>query len=316
MVYVLALGAALANALTSIFQRMGVEDAPEGMTMRVSLLTHALRRGVWLMGFAFMLFSFVLQAVALHLGRLAQVQPVLTTELLFLVAILATWFRFRVGLREWAGVIAAAAGLTGFLICAQPTGGSQRPTNLTWALAGGVCVGFMAVAVALAYRGPRWWRAAMFGTAGAIGFAFTACLTKVTTDFIANDWASAFRHWQTYALAVFGVLSVFLAQNAYHAGPIAASQSALVLIDPLASILLGVSLFGDSLRTAGAWGPLEAFSLLVLFVGAFSLVQSPLVSGVKGDDEQYHELLSLRSRSKRLADAVNPDHLPPPLSHP
>ena len=28
MVYVLALGAALSNALTSVFQRMGVEDAP------------------------------------------------------------------------------------------------------------------------------------------------------------------------------------------------------------------------------------------------------------------------------------------------
>ena len=46
MVYVLALGAALSNALTSVFQRMGVEDAPEESTMRLSLLTHALRRGI------------------------------------------------------------------------------------------------------------------------------------------------------------------------------------------------------------------------------------------------------------------------------
>ena len=37
MVYVLALGAALSNALTSVFQRMGVEDAPEESTMRLSL---------------------------------------------------------------------------------------------------------------------------------------------------------------------------------------------------------------------------------------------------------------------------------------
>ncbi len=43
--------------------------------------------------------SFLLQAVALHLGDLSQVQPILTTELMFLVLILTTWFRFQIGLR-------------------------------------------------------------------------------------------------------------------------------------------------------------------------------------------------------------------------
>ena len=62
MVYVLALGAALSNALCSVFQRMGVEDAPESSTMRLSLLTHALRRGVWLLGFVFLICGFLLQA--------------------------------------------------------------------------------------------------------------------------------------------------------------------------------------------------------------------------------------------------------------
>jgi uncharacterized membrane protein len=94
MVYVLALAGALVNALTSVLQRLGVQNAPADATLRLSLLTHALRRGIWLLGFALMIVSFVLQAVALHLGRLSQVQPILTTELVFLVAILAIWFRF------------------------------------------------------------------------------------------------------------------------------------------------------------------------------------------------------------------------------
>ena len=68
VVYVLALTAALANAVTSILQRMGVEDAPEDSTLRLSLMTHAIRRGVWLIGFAVMVGSFLCQAVALHLG--------------------------------------------------------------------------------------------------------------------------------------------------------------------------------------------------------------------------------------------------------
>ena len=112
-----------------------------------------------------------------------------------------------------------------------------------------------------------------------------------------------FRHWQTYGLAAFGLLAVFLTANAYHAGPIAASQSALVLVDPLASILIGVSLFGENLRTAGAWGPLEALSLLVLFVGAITLCTSPLLNPAKVGGAESAEVLTGRYRSGRGPDA-------------
>ncbi len=309
MVYLLSIAAALSNALTSILQRMGVEDAPDDATLTLGLLTHALRRGVWLLGFAFMVASFLMQAFALHLGDLSQVQPILTTELLFLVVLLATWFRFRIGLREWLGCLAAAGGLAGFLVFAQPGGGNLSPSTLGWVVAGSVCGGAVVVAVVAATRGPRWWRAAMFGAAGAIGFAFTAALIKKVGDYVAGDWTNMFLHWQTYALALCGVGSVFLAQNAFHAGPIAASQTALVLVDPLASLAIGIGLFGDNLRTSGVYGPLEALSLLVMFAGAAFVAQSPLISGMKGDDQQYTEMLSLRSRSKRLADAVH-DQIP------
>jgi drug/metabolite transporter (DMT)-like permease len=312
MVYVLALSSALSNALASILQRMGVEDAPEDTTLHLSLLTHALKRGVWLLGFVFIIATFLMQAVALHLGDLSQVQPILTLELPFLVLLLATWFRFRIGPREWLSCILATAGLAGFLVFAQPTGGDRVPTGLGWIVVGGICGAVTLVAVLAALRGPRWWRAAMFGAAGAIGFAFTAALIKTLGDYVATDWTHIFVHWQTYAVAVCGVASLFLAQNAFHAGPIAASQTALVLVDPLASLAIGIGLFGDNLRTAGIYGPLEAVSLLVMFIGAASIAHSPLISGMKGDDQQYSEMLSLRSRSKRLVEAVQ-DQVPPDL---
>jgi drug/metabolite transporter (DMT)-like permease len=253
--------------------------------------------------------SFLLQAVALHLGDLSQVQPILTTELMFLVLILATWFRFQIGLREWLGCLAAAGGLAGFLVFAEPSRGTLVPTTLGWIVVGSICAGVAVLAVLMARRGPRWWRAAMFGAAGAVGFAFTASLIKTVGNYVAADWTQMFVHWQTYGLAVCGVLSLFLAQNAFHAGPIAASQTSLVLVDPLASLAIGIGLFGDSLRTTGAYGPLEALSLLIMFLGASSIAHSPLISGMKGDDERYEELLSLRSRSKRLVEPLE-DQVP------
>jgi drug/metabolite transporter (DMT)-like permease len=307
MVFVLALGAALANALISVFQRKGIETAPADTTLRLSLLTYALRRKIWLLGFVLMIVSFLLQAVALHLGRLSEVQPILTTELVFLVGVLAVWFGFTIGRREWLGALTLTGGLAGFLYFADPVEGTLSPPLWEWIITAGACSAGIAVAVLLALHGPRWWRAAMFGTAASISFAFTAACTKVVSGFAASDWASLYRHWQTYALACFGALAVFLAQNAIHAGPIVASQSTIVLVDPLASILIGVGLFGDNLRTSGAWGPLEALSLLVMFAGAVVLAHSPLVAGLKGSDDQYTELLSSqRSRSGRMADAACP----------
>jgi drug/metabolite transporter (DMT)-like permease len=278
--------------------------------MHLSLLTHALKRGVWLLGFACMVGSFLCQAFALHLGDLSQVQPILTVEILLLVLLLATWFRFRIGWQEWLACVAAAGGLAGFLVFADPRGGGETPSAFQWILTGSLCGGAVMIAVLAAMRGPRWWRAAMFGAAGAIGFAFTAALIKSVGDYVAGDWTQLFLHWQTYALAVCGLASVFLAQNAFHAGPIAASQTALVLVDPLVSLAIGIAIFGDDLRTGGAYGPLEAVSLLIMFVGAAFLAHSPLVSGVKGDDNSYEQLLSVRSRSKRLARAVE-NQVPP-----
>jgi drug/metabolite transporter (DMT)-like permease len=298
MVYVLALACALVNALTSVLQRLGVQNAPADAALKLSLLTHALRRGVWLLGFALMIVSFLLQAVALHIGRLSEVQPILTTELVFLVAILAIWFRFRIGRREWMGAVAITAGLSFFLYYAAPRYGMTPPPAWRWAVAGGVCAGIIVGSVLLAMRGPRWWRATMFGTAASVSFAFTAACTKVVSDFASADWTHLYKHWQVYALAVFGALAVFLTQNAIHAGPLVASQSTLVLIDPLASICIGIGLFGDDLQTGGANGPLEALALLVAFLGAFWLARSPLIAAM--NEGERLELQPRRSRSAPL----------------
>ncbi len=311
MVYLLAVGSALANALTSILQRMGVEDAPDSDRLRLRLIAHAVRRRVWLAGFALMVLSFVMQATALHLGRLSEVQPILTSELLFLVVILAVWFQYSLGWREWCGSAAAALGLAGFLVFADPGRGNGVPNAKDWTAVGVACALAVAVATALAQRGPRWWRAACFGVGGAVAYAFAAACTKEVSGFAARDWVSVVWHWQTYGLAGSGALAVFLAQNAYHAGPLAASQSSLVLVDPLASILIGIALFDDNLRTSGAWGPLEALSLLVLFGGGVVLSHSPLIRGIRSGGSDAERLAPRFRRRLAPANAEPVSGLPP-----
>ena len=71
MAIVLAAMAAFVNAITSVLQRIGVESAPESAALKPSLISHALRQGIWLAGFALMLVQFGLQATALRAGQLS-----------------------------------------------------------------------------------------------------------------------------------------------------------------------------------------------------------------------------------------------------
>jgi drug/metabolite transporter (DMT)-like permease len=299
MAYVLAVGAALANALTTILQRMGLESAPPETNLRWSLMVYAMRRKVWLAGFGCMVAAFLFQFTALHFGRLTTVQPILTLELPFLVAILGIWFRQQLGWREWGGALFAAGGLAGFLTLASPGGGNQTPGLDDWGLVSIAVIGAGTIAVMLTRLGSAAWKAAMFGAAAAIAFAFTAALIKEMNAEIGHGWAGVFLTWPPYALAVSGLAGLFLTQNAFRAGPITASQSTLVIVDPLASIAIGIGLFGDRIQTAGGRAGWEALALLVLFLGVYSLTRSPLIISVKNEDGDSAHMLSQRHRDVR-----------------
>jgi len=286
----LAALAAFTNAVTSVLQRIGVESAPQSSAMRASLIGHAVKQKIWLLGFALMLVQFGLQATALKHGQLSTVQPVLTTELLFLLLVLAVWFRYRLGAREWLGAVTVVAGLGGFFLAAHPHGGQVLPSTTQWVVATVVLCTAIAGCILAGLRGPRWWRAAAFGAATAVTAAFGAALTKAITGYLDHGWSAVFSHFQPYMLAVTGLGTVFLLQNALHAGPITASRTTLVTLNPLLSIVIGVTLFGDVLRGGALWVTLEVLALAVLVTGVVVLTRSPLVAG-SGEDGGTDEML-------------------------
>ena len=205
MAFLLAVLAAGVNALTSVLQRIGVETAPASSALRFSLMAHALRRGIWLIGFALMLVVFGLQATALRFGSLTIVQPVLTTELLFLLLILAVWFRYRLRWPEWVGAATIVGGLAVFFLAADPKGGHALPSQHGWLVTYIVIGGAIAACIVAALRGPRWWRAAAFGASASLTAAFTAALTKAITTYVTEGWGHVFVHAQPYLLAVTGI---------------------------------------------------------------------------------------------------------------
>ena len=285
MVVLLALAAALANAVASFLQRLGVEDAPRESAMSAGLVTHMLRRPVWLLGFGCMGFGFLFQALALHGGTLAVVQPLLTTEMLFVVVILWAWYGLQVRGRDWGYAALTVGGLAIFLAELAPTNQGHAPTTRSWVASITLTAIVMAVGVVVARSGPPWFRALILGAAASVGFAMTAALTKAFSDSFGQGLGNVFTTWETYGMCVVGLASFLLMQNAFHAGPFAASQSTLILVNPFVSVGLGAWLYGESFHHGTGVIVVGVVATAVFVAGAVGLCTSPLIAGVHGSDE-------------------------------
>ncbi|WP_037775491.1 DMT family transporter [Streptomyces pristinaespiralis] len=266
----LALLAALANAAASVLQRRALADMPTTTAMAL------LRRPGWMWGAAMLVVSGALQALALATGPLAVVQPVMSTELLFTLLVGGTAFRRRPDRRTQVAFVAMAVGLGGFLALAAPSGGRDTVPAAHWAWAGLSLAAAVAVLIAVSIRLPSSPRAAVLGTATAIGFACTAVLLKDALGRLPEGVGAVFTTWQLYAAMAVGLGSFLLLQVALRAGSLAASQPALTLGDALLSVVLGVVLFQENLNLE--WRtPLEVLALGLLIGGCVELARSPLI---------------------------------------
>lgn len=279
MAYILATAAAFANALTSTLQRSAAISAPEDSAFKAKLIWHLVRRKVWLAGMLAMIAAFVLQAAALHYGQLTTVQPILVAELIFTLAILFLWFHSPIGLQEWAGGLAIALGLATFLYSADPHAGHGTPSTVEWLAASGATAAAALLAIALGKGGSKARKAAAYGTAAAIIWGFTAALIKTMTGLIPEGWRILFTHWPVYAVVAVGVTGLVVVQSAFQAGPLTASQPALIIVDPIVSIFLGVWLFDDRLAHHAGHIFFEVVGVLIMITGVLVLCRSPLITG-------------------------------------
>ena len=180
----------------------------------------------------------------------------------------------------WASVGCMVAGLVLALASAAPSGGTQQASMARWILACALCVGVTGWAVALATRRPSGARrAALLGTAAAVANALTAALMKSAANTFSDDGAAAFlTAWQTYGFALCGVTAVFLLENALQSGSIAASQPALTLGDATVSLVLGITVYAEHIRT-GWWIVPELAAVALITFGTVHLSRAIPLTG-------------------------------------
>ena len=298
---VFAILSALSSACSAVLQRLAVADRTSEKRTAWRTAIDLVRQPVWLLGALFLAGTFGFQALALYFGPLSVVQPVLVLELVFTLGLRAFLLRDDIASRTWSAALMICVGLASFLVVASPSEGSGVPDARQWVWAVGSRGMIVVVLLLLSRRGSPARRAALFGAATAIVWSVDAAFVKQTVDVLAHYGPlGVFLHWPLYAMIATGVGGMILLQGAFAVGPLAASQASMLIIDPLASIWLGVELFGEQLRTGSGYllGAVVALAVLAAGIVMLSLWAPPVMTA--------EELARLPGRA-RPGEDVAPD---------
>jgi drug/metabolite transporter (DMT)-like permease len=274
MVIVFALLAALSNAVNEATQHVASIAAPR-RSSGWRLVVYLFRNPLWLFGWIALAGAFVFQALALHDGQVSVVQPLMATELVFMLVLRRVWIHQSIRPITWGASVVTCVSLTVFILAGQPGGGQHTPVSKHWLSAAlACCVGAAALAV-LARWGSPGLRAALYGAAAAVMWALVATFIKATTDTLTEFGVSGmFTRWPIYALAAGSVAALFLQQASLHVGPLRASQPFLVIVDPMVSIALSIWLFGEHFTDNTAALAVAAAGFAVMCAGIVLLTQT------------------------------------------
>jgi drug/metabolite transporter (DMT)-like permease len=273
MATVLALIAACAFALGSVLQQKGTLEAP-AQGDDAHFLAQIVRRPVWLAGAGCQGAGWVLQAAALDRGSLIVVQSVTTLSLVIALPLGVRITGQVVSRRVWLGALAVVAGIVLFLSGGSPQGGTSTPPASAWWSAGIVTATLVTVLYLLGTRSTGATKALLFGAGAGVGFALQASVTKVFVPLVSKGLGAMLSSWTVYVLIASAMVGFVLQQSALKTGVLAPAMASSNAVTLFASIVMGITVFGESLSHGGGrlapavLGLALALSGVVLLAGA------------------------------------------------
>jgi hypothetical protein len=267
----LALTAAISFGWSTALMHHGASGAEYGMR-GIPLLRHVFVQWKWLIGLAASLVGLGLHAVALGLGSLTLVQPIVVTGLFFSLVFRDALDR-RLPTRRtltWGAV--TAVGLAVFIAAAGgPSHSTDVPSDAGAALmiASGLAAAFLFWVAASS--GPRR-TGLLLGTSAGIVFGLMAGSLKATTGALAHD--QLFTSWALYVTVPIGLIGFVLNQHLYNRTSLTDSIPMLNLINPVVSLLFGVVVFAERPHSGPAAGLLASVGLAAVLLGIFLLGRS------------------------------------------
>jgi drug/metabolite transporter (DMT)-like permease len=263
---VLAVIAALVFGVASVADQRSTKRVKRRGPLSPRIFLDLVRQPLWLASICGTLLGFALQVLALRYGPLALVEPLLVCGLIFAVLING-YLNKRLDAVLIGGVIAAAAGVAGFLAIARPTNG-QSSVGFFVVLPLGAGLAALIVGCLAVARRSDFLRPLALALACGISYGLAAFLVKIVVSDVSGGLSAVLTDWPIYALAVVGPLGFLLNENAFQQGTLIAPVLSIITVcDPIISIALGAAFLHEKLNSTPAGIAGEVISLTILVIG-------------------------------------------------
>jgi hypothetical protein len=251
MIAVTALGlaAAFLFALSAFLQQRAARAAVgDTSTLRdasgvMRLLGRLVRNRTWLVGWITNLCGVGTQAAALKVGSVAAVQPLMASQLLFVLTLASGEQRRWPSTRDWLSALAVCAGLV-LLLTADASSLTGAPHRHRVLMATACMAGLIVVLRQLSRHTFPWLAGPLVGVAAGLCHALNAVYLKLTVEDVYHGGAAAtLFDWPVYALVLTAVSGMLLVQIAFASGPLPPAIAAMSVTNPVASFVLGILAF-------------------------------------------------------------------------
>ncbi len=273
----LSLAAACAFAFSTSLKHVSAGQVPDAQNMHPRSLVRFVRATVshrwWLAGMCCDVIGLSLQILALHLGELSVVQPLLLSSLLFALIIRGRFENQPIARRQWLWALVLIGTLAGFVLLATSPASAvdEAADPFPAAFAGAMCAVLVIACLLISRRQTGRFAAALLGVGVGIIYAMTAALIKAATTIAARRPVDLLTHWPLYAIIALGAAGLLLSQLTFQAGPLTASLPATATVDPLLSVIIGVAVFDEHLRQGGRTDTLLVILLVLLGTAVIQL---------------------------------------------
>lgn len=269
----IALASAGAMALGTAAQQKATQHAPYGRGSQVRFIVALVRSRLWLAGVFIVLLGFGLYLLALMLGALVLVQPIMVTGVVW-GSLFAAWLAHRRPDR-WllVGGAVCGMGLALFLGTARPGPGPHGPgigsvgdPVALWLLVGLGILLAGALVTAIVFTGLL--RGLGLALAVGILFGLNAALTKLVADQLVLGWLEPLRHWALYVSLVVGPAGFLLSQRAMQVSRLLTPVNAIIsTADPMVAAAAGLALLGEQMVSIPVAVALESLGAVITAVG-------------------------------------------------
>jgi drug/metabolite transporter (DMT)-like permease len=274
----LALACALATSVAFLLKQRGAVSAPPVRARHPLRSAAGLFRSKWFaVGWLVAVGAWGLHVGALALAPLSVVQAVLSAGLVFLAVLAERFFGFRLGRRQWAGLVITAVGLAIIGI----TQGAQPSEPPGYALAALITIeaGVLLIATGVAVMAGRLRvlqarEGLLLGAAAGALFGISDIALKFLTHAAQGGVLELISPWAVAALAA-SVIAFYASARGLQIGPGVEVIALTSVAANLIAIVGGVLVFRDSIGTGAVAiaGRMIAFGLVI--AGA-ALIPAPV----------------------------------------